>query len=132
MTRLKVELAQVHGLESELGELSRHVEEERSELSDRKTSIEVIEGRYAAGAPPSVHSAYSRSINEYNALASSNNASMKRYQDLHAAYSGRVDAYNAQVKEANALGENIGGTWYVVPMPRAGGRAAVRTATPHR
>lgn len=58
---------------------------------------------------------------EHNALVTRYNERMSLYKAVYADYSINIESANNKIDEANALSRKIGGTWYLIPVPRGGG-----------
>jgi septal ring factor EnvC (AmiA/AmiB activator) len=118
---LKVELNSereaISSTKAKLQKLENEIQQIDSESAQLKIQIESVEHRDSSGISSELYASYKRLITHYNELASEHNSKLPAYKTLSGSYSAQIDAYNEKVKQANALGEKIGGTWYVIPRP---------------
>jgi hypothetical protein len=127
-----------HGEKVKLETLKAQLDAQHSEITQREAELKVfgatsdqsavtiaglrtradrIEEQYPSGIPRSIYPSYSELVDQCNLLVASHNANIARYNALYEDYSQRIERYNALVKEANATAKQIGGTWYIIPVP---------------
>jgi len=115
-------------LEARLQQMEKDLAGSASQIEAVKAGIKAVEKANPRGIPEDKYAAYSRSVRYHNELVEAHNQKVAEQQVVHGDYSSRVDQFNGLVEEANSLAKKIGGTWYVVPMPRAGGKASAKQA----
>lgn len=107
LDELKVELkdlkASIGGYEDLLTEID-------GELTGSKEEVDSYESDFPEGIPEEYYEDYTSAVNGYN-------EQLDTYNIEYDKYSSEIDSYNEKVEEANAVSEDIGSTWYVVPMP---------------
>ena len=94
--------------EQQLDALGARIEAMDARIAGLRASAEEVERRNSTGVPRAQYEAYSRTVDNHNALVREQNTLIDQYQALYADYSARVDSHNAQVEEANALNTKLG------------------------
>jgi len=101
------DLARLDKLKAQIAIDKAHLVEQETALSQLSTQIENLAHR--------VETANSLAVQ--NATIENHNRLIDDYHSLFDEYSSHVEATNQIIKEANALSEKIGGTWFLIPIP---------------
>jgi len=74
-----------------------------------KEEIDGYEADYPYGIPEELYGDYEMIVEDYNGLVDD-------YDAMRIDYEGQIDDYNEKVDTANDLAEEVGSTWYIVPV----------------
>jgi septal ring factor EnvC (AmiA/AmiB activator) len=115
--QLDAQGSEIKQREAELKTLIASSEQSSATIAGLRAHVQRIEDQYPSGIPQSMYPSYVKLVDQCNLLVAGHNLDIARYNSLYEDYSQRIERYNALVKEANATSKQIGGTWYVIPVP---------------
>jgi cell division protein FtsB len=116
-TELEVQKSDLDQREAELKTLGSSIDQYAAQIADLKSKAQAIEQQNPSGIPPDIYDSYKQLIDQCNSDVAKYNSGLDRSDALFQDYSQRIDRYNALIKESNDLSNQIGATWYIVPIP---------------
>ncbi len=110
--------------EAQMKGLDAQISRSQEAIDRTKPILQRYENSYPDGIPEDQYGQYCRELGQYNGWVQNKNVLVAQYNAIYQDYGGRVDRCNAAITEANATAKEIGGPWYVIPipLPAVGGR----------
>lgn len=103
--------------ENELETMQVRINILKDSMNQIKTEVNVIESKYPSGVPSEIYSHYKYQVNNYNNKAREFNDILEKFNPIYEEYLDDLESTNSKINEANILSKEIGGTWYVIPIP---------------
>ncbi|PGK51841.1 hypothetical protein CN918_29045 [Priestia megaterium] len=101
-TELKEEKEDILSAEEELKAVQAKAE-------SLKEEVDGYEIDYPQGIPEELYGDYEMLVDEYNGL-------VDEFDTMNIDYEDQIEGYNKKVETANDLAEEVGSTWYIVPV----------------